>query len=267
MTNCRNYGKAPYKVVLIHGGPGGAGTLKELSEILSSNYGILEPLQTADSVEGQIEELKQTLEQKAELPITLVGHSWGAMLGFIFAAKYPSYVQKLIMVSSGMFDAKYAKNIMETRLSRLSPEKKQVINDFMTKLNDSANISDELFHEFGELLEEVDCFESILSTNNHIIEGQYHIFKNVWPIAAKMRDTGELLAYGKMIQCPVIAIHGDYDPHPYQGVQEPLSKVLSNFSFILLSKCGHEPWIERHAKDEFFNIITMSLQNTIKLKK
>lgn len=58
---------------------------------------------------------------------------------------------------------------------------------------------------------------------------------------------------------PVVAIHGSFDSHPYQGVQEPLKAVVSNFTFILLDKCGHEPWIEKHAKDQFMNLISTHL--------
>jgi pimeloyl-ACP methyl ester carboxylesterase len=50
---------------------------------------------------------------------------------------------------------------------------------------------------------------------------------------------------GKNIECPVVAIHGDYDPHPADGVRIPLSNVLKDFRFILLGKCGHVPWFER----------------------
>ena len=30
---------------------------------------------------------------------------------------------------------------------------------------------------------------------------------------------------GRKIKCPVVAIHGDYDPHLAEGVREPLSRV------------------------------------------
>lgn len=261
MSNCRIYGKSPYKVALIHGGPGGAGSLKELALILSNNCGILEPLQTRDSIAGQVEELKETLNQHADLPVTLIGHSWGAMLGFIFTATYPTYVNKLIMVGSGLFDPKYAKNIMETRLSRLSEDKQVQLKKLMEKLNEESNESDELMHQFGKLMEEVDSFDPIKLTDNEVMNGQYHIYKTVWPEAAKIREKGELLGLGKKIKCPVLAIHGSFDPHPYQGIQEPLGTVIDNFTFILLDKCGHEPWIERHAKDQFINLISTHLPN------
>lgn len=259
MSNCRIYGRPPYKVALIHGGPGGAGTLKELAQMLSSESGILEPLQTKDSLAGQVEELKKTLDQHADLPVTLIGHSWGAMLGFIFTAKHPTYVKKLIMVGSGLFDPKYAKNIMETRLSRLSEDKQVQLEKLEAKLNEESNESDELLHQFGKFMEEVDSFDPIKLTDSEAMKGQYHIYKTVWPEAAEMREMGELLVLGKKIKCPVIAIHGNFDPHPYQGIQKPLATVIDNFTFILLDKCGHEPWIERHAKDQFMNLISTHL--------
>ena len=72
-----------------------------------------------------------------------------------------------------------------------------------------------------------------------------------------MRQTGELLALGKKILCPVVAIHGDWDPHPARGVCEPLRATLKRFSFkfIVLEDCGHKPWIERKAKDKFYSIL------------
>jgi len=81
----------------------------------------------------------------------------------------------------------------------------------------------------------------------------------VWPDAAELRRSGELLRLGKHIKCPVVAIHGDYDPHPAEGVQKLLSAILQIFRFILLKDCGHRPWIEREAKDEFYGILKKEL--------
>jgi len=63
------------------------------------------------------------------------------------------------------------------------------------------------------------------------------------------------LELGKKIRCPVIAIHGDYDPHPYEGVKTPLSHILRDFRFILLEHCGHRPWVERAARDRFYKVL------------
>ena len=104
MINLRKYGESPFTIAVIHGGPGAPGEMKPIAEELSKTYGVLEPLQTKDSLDGQLEELKSVLMENASIPITLIGHSWGAMLGFIFTAKNPALVKKLALLSSGIFE-------------------------------------------------------------------------------------------------------------------------------------------------------------------
>ena len=75
----------------------------------------------------------------------------------------------------------------------------------------------------------------------------------------ELRRNNELIEFSKQINCPVVAIHGSYDPHPADGVKNPLSKAIKNFGFFLIEKCGHEPWIEKQAKDEFYNTLKKEL--------
>jgi len=63
----------------------------------------------------------------------------------------------------------------------------------------------------------------------------------------------------RSIACPVVAIHGDWDPHPAKGVNVPLARELSDFKFILLKKCGHRPWNERNASEAFFDILVKEI--------
>lgn len=50
---------------------------------------VLEPFQTAGSVEGQIEELKAILQENTQSAVTLIGFSWGAWLSVLLAANHP----------------------------------------------------------------------------------------------------------------------------------------------------------------------------------
>jgi hypothetical protein len=56
MKNLRKYGKSPYEVAVVHGGPGAPGEMAPVAKELSLLTGVLEPLQTADSLEGQVRE-------------------------------------------------------------------------------------------------------------------------------------------------------------------------------------------------------------------
>ena len=73
MKNLRKYGNAPFNVAVIHGGPGAPGEMAPVARELSSITGVLEPLQSESTIEGQIGELGDVLEKNGDLPVTLIG--------------------------------------------------------------------------------------------------------------------------------------------------------------------------------------------------
>jgi len=270
MTGPRRYGNSPFSACVIHGGPGAGGEMAEVARELCTGRGILEPLQTAHSLQGQVEELKGLLKESADLPVTLIGFSWGAWLSFILAARYPSMVKGLVLIGGGPFQEEYVPSIMQTRLSRLSQCEKDQMRSIFAIL-DGQNSSDceknRALARMGELFSKTDAFDPIDSINpvgaikhksadlDLITQCQANIYQSVWKEASHLRQTGELLQLGKKILCPVVAIHGDWDPHPAKGVREPLQAVLKSFQFIVLEDCGHRPWIEKRAKDKFYAIL------------
>ncbi len=257
----RKYGKPPFDVAVIHGGPGAGGEMAPVARELAVDHGVLEPRQTATSIRGQILELRCVLDESGSLPVTLVGFSWGAWLSFMFAADYPGRVKKLIMVGSGPFEEKYAAEIEKTRSGRLREKQRVKFKMLLGALTDStAEDKSPAFDRLGDLLLKTDAYAPVTERGGEI-EFQADVFRGVWPEAARMRRSGELLKIGKRIKCPVVAIHGDYDPHPAEGVRKPLSAVLDEFRFVLLKNCGHRPWIEREAREEFYRILREELSS------
>jgi pimeloyl-ACP methyl ester carboxylesterase len=222
---------------------------------LSSICGVLEPLQTADSVEGQTQELRTVLSGNAQLPAVLIGHSWGAWLAFMVAARYPEIARKLILVSSGPFEDKYVPLIAETRLARLNPAQREELENAQSKLDDPQSPArDSALARIGELMSFADAYDP-LPDKGDSLDVDARIFNKVWTQAAALRKSGKLIAMAESIRCPVVAIHGDCDPHPADGVRIPLSRYISDFRFVLLERCGHQPWMERQARDRFFDIL------------
>jgi pimeloyl-ACP methyl ester carboxylesterase len=259
MENQRKYGIAPYKIAVIHGGPGAPGEMAPVARELESEWGILEPLQTADTLEGQVRELSEVLTACGDPPITLVGYSWGAWLSVIVTARHPSIMKKLILISSGPFEEKYAQGIMQTRLARLGDEaKKEVISLSRSFNNVDRGEMNKKMLRFGQLISKADAYDPV-PHDDQVLETQFHIFQSVWKAAEELRSSGKLLHLAEQIQCPLTAIHGDYDPHPAEGVEKPLFNKLSSFRFILIRNCGHTPWIERQARAEFFRVLKEEL--------
>jgi pimeloyl-ACP methyl ester carboxylesterase len=259
LDNPAKHGSKPYNIVAVHGGPGAQGDLSNLAEELSKISGVLEPYQTYNSIEAQILELKSQIETHAEGKITLIGHSWGAWLSYIFSARYPAMVNKLILIASAPFEEKYVKEMVKIRMNRLSSDEKDELNSIYELLNSTEeSIRNIAFEGLGELMMKIDSFE-LIPYKNTKLKYNADIFLKVWAEASELRRSGYLMKIRKKIQCPVIAIHGDFDPHPHKGVQEPLLNILKDFKFNLLVDCGHYPWLERKASKRFYEILTQEL--------
>ena len=193
MTNLRKYGEAPFGVAVLHGGPGAPGEMAPVARKLCADRGVLEPLQTAASVEGQIEELRTVLEKDADLPVVLVGFSWGAWLGFMLAARHPAVVKKLILIGSGPFEDKTATRIGEIRLNRLGEEDRRQAVSLMNGLDDeSVGDKSAFLARLGKLFVRADAYDP-LPLDTQDLECRYDIYKSVWRRAAELRSSGQLL--------------------------------------------------------------------------
>lgn len=258
INGLRRYGKPPFKVAVVHGGPGAGGEMAPVARELAWDRGVLEPIQTATSLDGQVDELRACLETGGDPPLVLIGFSWGAWLSFILAARHRLLVEKLILVSSGPFEEVYVGQLHETRMSRLRDEERRVFEAALVALQESGREEgDAALGRLGALARKTDTFDPLDESFSEadLVGPRAEIFQRVWQEGARLRRCGRLLELGRQIKCPVVAIHGDYDPHPAEGVREPLAGVLDQFRFILLQRCGHKPWIERQARDAFFDVL------------
>jgi pimeloyl-ACP methyl ester carboxylesterase len=255
MKNIRIWGNKPYQVAVVHGGPGTPGHMAPVAKELSKDMGVLEPLQTKDTIDGQVEELADVLKKNADIPVVLIGHSWGAILSDVTAARFHELVKKLILIGTTPLGVKDAPDYTKIRLERLSEEEIDDVLSLGKSIWDGVaeDKSESLKRLFG-LLARGDAYD-LLPYEDEVLEYQLDI--NV-SIGAEMRillTSGRYLELSRQITCPVVAIYGDYDPRPAELVRESLSRVHKDFKFILLEKCGHTPWNEKYARKKFFELL------------
>jgi pimeloyl-ACP methyl ester carboxylesterase len=258
----RHYGAPPYRVAALHGGPGAPGSLASVARRLAARRGVLEPLQLAPSVAGQLDELDALLAAgNAVEPVTVVGHSWGAVLGYLFAAHQPDRVRRLILVASAPFDEASGEATLATRLARLDADDRQAAETARAVLADGGSSSPAraaAMAEVDRLFGRVDSWGPV-TLDVGALTDRPDIYDAVWREVRAMRVSGELVALGTRIRCPVFGIHGEYDPHPADGVRRPLEAVLADFRWVELAHCGHTPWLEREAAEPFYTLVEAEL--------
>ncbi len=248
----RLYGRAPYKIVLVHGGPGAIGSLKGFARELNmlSQAGVVEAMQSKYSIAELIEELHDQIEDNCNDKAILIGHSWGAWLAALFAEKYPEIIERIILVGCGPLEDKYVCEIGARRLENLSEEEGAIFQ----RLTDNR-ATDEDMEKIPEIFEKSDnyCLENADLHRADKTDSQMHNL--VWEEAAKLRTQGNILTSFKQIKCKMVLIQGESDPHPARGITMPLLENGIECETYILEKCGHNPFMEKYAKERFYKIL------------
>ena len=213
----REYGKEPYKYLVLHGGPGAPGCAAGLCRGLSEKAGVLEHLQKSHTIEGLFGEIKSIIEEYSLNKVVLVGHSFGAWLALLFTEKFPQLVSKVVIIGCGPLEIKYLPELIEARRTRNG-----------------------------------DNYCALPGSSNDMLYFDEKQHKALMKEIEDMRKCGELLRRVLNVKCPVLAFHGIFDPHPIRGINEPLKSKLPEFCMITIDKCGHDPWKETYAREEFF---------------
>ena len=73
-----------------------------------------------------------------------------------------------------------------------------------------------------------------------------------WNDMLRLQAEGAYPAAFTAIRAPVLMLHGDFDPHPGRMIRDGLRPVLPQLEYVEFENCGHSPWKERQARDDFF---------------
>lgn len=254
----REYGHAGPTIVVLHGGPGAPGSVARLAVDLSPRFRVLEPRQRRRgdaplTVESHVADLAAILDR----PARIVGHSWGAMLGLCFAATHPGLVERLALVGCGTFDDASRAAHDQAMAERLGPEgaaRKAALKHAMA----DADERDRLLAERGRqslVAQSVDLLPDALdpAATDLPLDAVGH--EETWnDVLRRQRDHVDPDCFAT-ITCPVTMFHGDADPHPGPATRDTLRRFIPRLEYVELQRCGHAPWLERHAREPFLALI------------
>jgi len=251
----RTYGAAGPAVVVLHGGPGVAGYMAPVCRDLSIEFRVIEPLQRASgevplTVDRHISDLCDVVLKYAPGGLTLVGHSWGAMLALAFAARHHDAVTGIVLIGCGTFDAVSRRSLDATVEQRMTP----ALRDRLRRSSRTIHDSDVRMCVVGRILEPVYSYE----LTAHADETEWYDAAGChesWDDMLHLQQSGVYPAAFSSIRVPTIMVHGDHDPHPGLSTFDCLRAVMPHLEYVELLRCGHYPWWESFARDGFFSIL------------
>ena len=83
-----------------------------------------------------------------------------------------------------------------------------------------------------------------------------------WSDELRLQAEGAHPAAFTAVRAPVLMLHGDFDSHPGAMIRASLAPYLPQLEYVEFSRCGHYPWLERHACDAFFATLIEWLDRT-----
>lgn len=180
---------------------------------------------------------------------TILGHSFGGMLGYYYASKHPERVKAMIQSSSGGMDLALL-SLINLR-DKLTQSEWDSLQYYGNKINEGDTSYATLLKR-GEFMAPAYLYkkEFIPVLAERMTQGSAQLNALVWSDLRGINyDVKESL---KSFEPSVLIIHGKNDLLE-TSVAETAHNVLPNSQLELLDRCAHYGWLDR--PDVYFDLI------------
>lgn len=261
--NIRTYGEEPYRIAVVHAGPCCYGSTKGLAQELSKRYGVIELLQSAETMKDQVKELEEQVKSKTKEPVILIGHDMGAWLAVLLAAKQPKLVKKLILIGTLPLEEKYLVELECNREYQFTSEEFKNYKKLKgLLLKKGRKDRTKIYLQLRQLCMKSDEYQPLVSEyeldDSEVVNVE--LISKAYAQVNELRQNGMILEQFQKVSCPMCIMHGEYDTHPAVGVLEPLIRNHVAHSVSIIEDCGHTPWLEKLAFKDFFRAIYYEIE-------
>ena len=244
-------------IVLLSGGPGiTVDYLFALGELFPKSYRMVyleqrgtgrsvvgEPSRATlnmDAAVGDLEALRRHLQVERLL---LAGHSYGGMLAMAYAAKYPTRVERLMLISSGGPTARFFTYFGGNIVARLRYEEKAAQKYWRDEMS-AGRVS----RQKG-----VNEVQAVATPTYFFDRDKGLAFVRAAPEPVDVRtmeliqadfETYDVREGLKSLDAPTLVVHGYQDPIGDLTAEEIRSSIR-NATVQYLNRCGHFPWLEQ----------------------
>jgi len=248
----------PWMAVL-HGGPAAVGNAAPIARGLADIFRVLEPWQRGSgseplTVARHVSDLDDVVTARCSpARPALVGESWGAMLALAYAAEHPDAVGPIVLIGCGTFDTGARAQLRRTLGQRRTAEMDEEIAAIEADVANLDERSQRLYAVTRPLYDYAPLPDG--PPDPEVAPFDMRAHTETWDDMLRRQQDGTYPAAFARIASPVLMLHGDYDPHPGPMIRDGLLPHIPHIEYHELTRCGHSPWNEALARDEFFRAL------------
>jgi proline iminopeptidase len=206
------------------------------------------------STDKYVEDLEALRIQLKLSKLIIAGHSWGGMLGFAYAAKYPDKVDRLILLGPGGITSTFFTYFDSNIQMRLHEEDNEEAKKSTAREGGLKAIIPGYFFNRERALIMKNMLDSTLMNRNQSAIYKFTIKSYTATQADRVKDI-------RKYKNPVYIIQGRQDPIGESTVYET-KEALPQTKFTFIEECGHFPWLEEEkAVAEFYQLLNSALKN------
>jgi len=237
-------------VVVLHGGPGLPDYTEPIARLLTDRFRVhrydqrgagrsdRRPPWTLEGAVADLDGIRQALELERW---HVVGHSWGATLGLLYALQHPSRTSSLAYLSgTGLAWSHWVESYRQEQRQRWTPGEQQRYDELRARarpLGEEVELIDlELRADTLPTASDTDMARTLAAGINRKVNRQ-------------LNQEVDRLDPTKLAQCcstldgvPVLVVHGQRDPRPAEAVAD-LVTALPHVVTLFMD-AGHELWRE-----------------------
>lgn len=261
-------------VILVHGGPGGAGYMWTLAEHLE-DFRTIEyyqrdatnsPSKGPYLLNNHIEDLHQLVQSFSKKPI-LIGHSWGGTLLCEYGKRYSSEVEKMILIAPGTIN-KEMDDIHTENTFKSAGKNEARARRLYKKLQATKDKSEyaKIMKEYFPLIIKSVCYNCTEEAGNKMRNNPVKKTDDDFLANRKTSDQyWSLVKSGKLekglsrIKDPVVHIQPEFDLNAPELLIKVLSQNIKNYKLFKISNTGHIPWLEPQSQDETIRVLKSEL--------
>lgn len=271
---CRMIGKGE-PIIVLHGGPGlGHDYMLKQYAQLAENYkliffdqrgcGLSDEFKNNEkvTVDDMVEDIEGVRKEFNAGKIYLAGSSWGAILAIKYTIKYPDNVKRLLLMEPAPGSTEYLPAFLKSMRERLNDSDKAEVKKLESDpnvLTDAEIYKKALKIRYKAYYYDVDKYDpkSLDYMDSLRVKKDIESSNMFNPYLGNFNLYEDM----KKIKCPLLIIHGDYDPIPTESV-EKMKEYAKQAELHIIKNCGHFVFIEK--EKEYFDLIKEFLQSLVK---